>query len=147
MVESARQFFSESEQDHLRCLIRLAVEFNDYLQHGIPGLQMIAGNYQHAVGGHIQIRPDESEQNALKYSIESIFSGIESFCRVNAAYRVLYSATSSRVDWGKVSVIALKEQFVSAFHEFTKETDFGKKCRLLLDLFKIQIVFAGMFYD
>jgi hypothetical protein len=33
------------------------------------------------------------------------------------------------------------------FNSFTKEVNFESKCRLLLDLFKLQIVFAGISYD
>jgi hypothetical protein len=36
---------------------------------------------------------------------------------------------------------------VGSFNKFTLEKNFEKKCRLLLDLFKLQIVFAGVFYD
>src|SRR6202023_4146269 len=34
MVDSAQSHFDESELGHLRCLIRLAVEFEDYMEHG-----------------------------------------------------------------------------------------------------------------
>ena len=34
MVESTKSCFDEAELGHLRCLIRLAVEFQDYLAHG-----------------------------------------------------------------------------------------------------------------
>jgi hypothetical protein len=46
-----------------------------------------------------------------------------------------------------ISTMSLKKQFLSWFHEFEIETSFEKKCRLLLDLFKLQIVFAGVLYD
>lgn len=145
--ECARSCFEEPAQEHLRCLVRLTIEFDDYLKNGVPQLREITKRFHDRHHPNIQIQPHEVELNELKYSIESVFSGIESFCSVSAAYRVLVGATSSRVEWDKVSVISLKEQFVSMFHEFTIETNFEKKCRLLLDLFKLQIVFAGVFYD
>jgi hypothetical protein len=40
-----------------------------------------------------------------------------------------------------------KTQFFSTFNEFVEEANFERKCRLLLDLFKLQIVFAGMSYS
>lgn len=36
-----------------------------------------------------------------------------------------------------------KDEFMSRYHTFLAQTDFETKCRLLLDLFKLQIVFAG----
>jgi hypothetical protein len=42
---------------------------------------------------------------------------------------------------------SFKTQFVSMFNKFTKEVNFEKKCRLLLDLFKLEIVFAGISYN
>src|SRR5208282_3767867 len=144
--ECVKSCFEKPEQDDLRILIRLTLEFDDYLKNGIPGLRVIAESERHRPGGFI-IPPNELELEELKYSLESIFSGIDSFRRVNAAYRVLVGATGSKVEWGMASMASLKEQFISMFHEFTAETSFEKKCRLLLDLFKIQIVFAGVFYD
>jgi hypothetical protein len=42
---------------------------------------------------------------------------------------------------------SFKTQFISMFNEFTKEANFENKCRLLLDLFKLQMVFASISYD
>jgi hypothetical protein len=126
MLEHTRSCFSESERDHLRGIVRLTIEFNNYLQ---------------------SFRGDADNVNDLKYSIESIFSGIDSFCSVNAAYRVLVGATSSKIEWNQTDLTLLKDQFASMFDEFNKEANFEKKCRLLLDLFKLQIVFAGVFYN
>jgi hypothetical protein len=144
MVKSVESCFSESEQDGLRCLIRLTVEFDYYLKAGNPPLRKLMEQSQLRLNTNIQIKPKENE---LRYSTESIFWGIDSFCHVNNAYNVLVGATKSRVRWGKVSMSSLKKQFVSMFKKFTFEKNFEKKCRLLLDLFKVQIVFAGVFYD
>ena len=38
---------------------------------------------------------------------------------------------------------SLRDRFLSLYPEFVAETKFENKCRLLLDLFKLQIVFAG----
>jgi hypothetical protein len=140
MVKSARDAFEEPELDALRCLIRLTIEFHDFLQNGHPELGEVSRDYP------IKLQPKELKLNELEYSIESIFSGIESFCRVNWAYRVLVGATDSRLEWGMVTDSSLRQQFAAIYHEFIIERQFEKKCRSLLDLFKIQIVFAGMFY-
>jgi hypothetical protein len=45
------------------------------------------------------------------------------------------------------SLWALKELYDSIYQKFVSETEFETKCRALLDLFKLQIVFAGIFSD
>jgi hypothetical protein len=42
---------------------------------------------------------------------------------------------------------SFKTQFVSVFNKFTEEVNFESKCRLLLDLFKLQMVFVGISYN
>ena len=143
MVESARDTFEEPQLDSLRCIIRLTIEFFDYLQNGNPALQDIMKRDQHLHGG-ISRQSDEVE---LKYAIESIFSGIDAFCNLNSSYSVLVGATKSDIQWNVLSSQTLKDQFVSLFNEFRTETNFETQCRHLLDLFKMQIVFAGMGYD
>lgn len=83
----------------------------------------------------------------LSYAIETVFSGVDSFCIVSAAYRGLVGPTSSTINWDKLSVSAFNEQFTSKFHEFAAASNFEKQCRLLLDLFKLAIVFAGYSYN
>jgi hypothetical protein len=135
----------EPGQDHLRCLIRLTVEFYDYLQIGNPGLRQLAKNQFAAV--NIELDANDLDNQEGGYSIESIFSGIDSFASVTHTYSILIGATKSRIQWGNLSPQTLKVEFVAMFYDFELEVDFIKKCRLLLDLFKLQIVFAGMFYD
>lgn len=144
--ECVKSCFEEPEQDDLQILIRLTLEFDDYLKNGIPGLRVIADSERHRPGGYI-IPPDELKTEELKYSLEKIFSGIDSYRKVNAAYSILVGSTKGKIEWGMVTMVSLKELFVATFQKFTTETDFVKKCRFLLDLFKIQIVFAGVFYD
>jgi hypothetical protein len=142
MVESAEDTFEKPALGHLRCLVRLTVEFHDYLQNGQPELGEKMKRTK-----HYKFSPEQIKQNELSYTIDSIFAGIDSFLSVNANYSVLVGATKSGVHLGIVSESSLQEQFNAIFHEFTKEKQFEKQCRLLLDLFKIQIVFAGVFFD
>jgi hypothetical protein len=125
MAESATSCFVEGELDDLRCLIRLTVEFFYYLRFGM----------------------DPLDRDRLNYTCESIFSGIDSFCCLCAAYGVLRDTVNSEVKWEDISLLSLKEKFISLFDRFDAEACFEKKCRLLLDLFKLQIVFAGLWYD
>lgn len=125
MVESGRSYLLESELDDLCCLIRLTVEFFHYLQ-GEEFAPLVEDN--------------------LRYVCDSVFSGVDSFGLVSAAYRVLPGARQTTLAWDGKSVDSLKEEFVSKYSEFSDETNFEKRCRLLLNLFKLQIVFAGLLY-
>jgi hypothetical protein len=125
MVESATHF-SESELEALRVLIRLTVEFFHYLR---------------------RINIDSADVESLLYVAESIFSGVDSFRSLCQAYRTTAGATRSALPQRVMSRAALKEAFAAMYGEFTDETGFERKCRLLLDLFKLQIVFAGLTYD
>jgi len=144
MLESeyAMSCFEEPTQNHLRCLVRLTIEFDHYLKMGNLQLREKVNNYQKCFNG--QIQRDKLE---MEYCLDSIFSGIDSFCAVNAAYRVLVGSISSKVEWNMVSTKMWRNQFDFMFQEFIKEPDFLIKCRLLLDLFKLQIVFAGVMYN
>ncbi len=128
MVESAGSSFSESELDHMRGLIRLTVEFSHYLQGQDP-------------------LPDvEDVEWKVRYVCESVFSGVDSFASVSAAYRILQGAGSTTLAPGRKSIDSLKEEFACKYREFSEERDFEKRCRILLDLSKLQIVFAGLSY-
>ena len=83
----------------------------------------------------------------LEYACDSIFSALDSYQSVTHAYKVLVNAKESKIEWGRLSIPLLEEQFAPMFAEFEQEANFENRCRLLLDLFKLQIVFAGMSYD
>ena len=150
MVESAKPHFDESELGHLRTVIRLAVEFHDYLEHGSVEIATSILNGPHAkyVRDVQSASADPFNKYDLDYACESIRSGVDSFCSLSVSYKMLDGATNSRVEWGMISSRdSFKTQFVSMFNKFTKEVNFEKKCRLLLDLFKLEIVFAGISYN
>jgi hypothetical protein len=83
----------------------------------------------------------------LSYASQSIFSGIDSYCSVTHAYDVLVGAIGSGIDWGTICVSDLKELFASTFEAFDKEKGFESKCRFLLDLYRLMIVFAGISFS
>jgi hypothetical protein len=155
MVESAKSSFDESELGHLRCLIRLAVEFQDYLEHG--SVKIACGIKQQPYLGltPAEFRKDVRSASAdpfnnydLAYACESILSGVDSFWDLSTTYRRLVGPTDSKVEWGMISSReSFKTQFVSVFNKFTEEVNFESKCRLLLDLFKLQMVFVGISYN
>ena len=150
MVEAAKSCFDESELGHLRCVIRLTVEFRHYLEHG--SVEKARGLQQ---GPHAKYFTDLKSASAdpfNKYDLEStcasIRSGVDSFCGLNRTYGILVGATGSTIKWGMISSReSFEAQFISMFDRFTQEESFENKCRLLLDLFKLQIVFAGVSYE
>jgi hypothetical protein len=123
MIQSVRDCFSESEIDHLRCVVRLVIEFHYYLQ---------------LACGH---------SFCLEYVCGSIFSGLDSCQSLTHGYNALVGAMKSQLEWPTLSSPSLKEKFAALFNQFDKEAIFERKCRYLLDLFKLQIVFAGFVYE
>jgi hypothetical protein len=155
MVESAKSSFDDSELGPLRAVIRLTAEFHDYLEHGsvemargirqLPYLGLTSEEFQKDLQS---ASTDPFNKYDLGYACHSILPGVDSFCSLNSAYSKLDGATSSRIEWDMISSReSFKATFVSMFNTFTEEVNFGNKCRLLLDLFKLQIVFAGISYD
>lgn len=126
MVESAGPGFLDSELDDLRCLIRLTVEFYHFLRN--PNRRSL-------------------DSHQLRYTCESIFSGVDSFCNVSAAYRMTGGSVHGTIAWGVTSDQSLEENFTFKYREFSLEREFSKQCRHLLDLFRLQIVFAAMSYQ
>lgn len=130
MEKSARPGFDDKNIEHLRILIRVTMEFHDYLRSAPPWPQFPGDPF-----------------HDMTYMIDKILMNIDSFRSVLHTYGVLVGSTKSRIDWSGVGVQSLKDRFLSLYPEFVAETEFENKCRLLLDLFKLQIVFAGSFYD
>jgi hypothetical protein len=150
MVESAESRFDESELGHLRCLIRLAVEFHDYLEHGSVKVarSMLQGPHAKYVPDAQSASADPFNKYDLGFMCESVRSGVDSFCTLSTSYRMLDGATGSKVEWSMISSKELfRANFAAMFRKFTEEMNFESKCRLLLDLFKLQIVFAGICYN
>ena len=141
MVESAQSCFNEAELGHLRAVIRLTVEFHDYLEHG--SVEMARGIQQLPYVGALsaEFRKDLQSASAdpfnkydLNYVCESILPGVDSFWSLNSAYSKLDGATGSRIEWNMVSSEeSFKTNFVSMFNQFTEEVNFENKCRLLLE--------------
>ena len=125
MIEPGESHLSPSEIDDLRCLIRLTVEFSHHLENGDLS------------------SPDRDE---VRYLCDSVFSGVDSFCLFGSACRAM-AGRSLTEPWSRIDMVSLMGNFSSKYREFLSETSFTTRCGLLLDLFKLQIVFAGMLYD
>ena len=125
MVESASHFL-DSESDALRIVIRLTVEFFHCLQ---------------------RVDINSADSIDVRYMAESVFCGVDWFRFLCQAYGTTVGATRSLLPQRVTSRAALKDDFIAMYREFAEETNFERRCRLLLDLFKLQIIFAGMTYD
>jgi len=150
MVESAKSCFDASELENLRVVIRLTVEFRHYLECG--SVEMARRLQEGSHSGYFtdlkSASTDPFNKYDMGYTCESIRCGVDFFCGLNASYRILVGATGSNVNWGPISSRdSFKAEFISMFDAFTAEVSFENKCRLLLDLFKLQIIFAGVSYD
>ena len=66
---------------------------------------------------------------------------------VTRAYKTLVGAMNSSFGGPAISPAISKGDFISKFNEFLVQENFEQRCRLLLDLFKLQIVFAAISYD
>jgi len=130
LEEFARPAFDDEDIRHLRALVSVTVDFYDYLTSTPPWPQFPGGPFED-----------------MRYVVDTLFIHIDSFRTVMRLYGVLVGAQQSTVDWRMVDVASFKEQFTSLYRAFVDATGFEIKCRLLLDLVKLQIVFAGASYD
>lgn len=126
MLRLAPSWCDKSDLDDLRCVIRLAVETFYYLQ------RADVNDPQYGID--------------LRHQCESTFSGIESFSSVARIYKVIGDRSTGLLSPQVPSLTKLKEQFSSLYDEFCHEATFEERCLLLLDLFRLQLVFAAMNY-
>jgi hypothetical protein len=126
MEESARPGFDDNDIENLRILVRITVQFYDYLTSTVPSAD------------------PSGDRN---YVLDRVFFHVESFRLVMHSYGVLVGATPSTIDWNTINLKSVENQFISTYHAFVRQMPFEDKCRLLLDLVKLQIVFAGVSYD
>jgi hypothetical protein len=125
LLHSAGSCFTEREQDNLRCLIRITCEFETFLR---------------------AIKTAASEISETEYNVETTFSGIDAFVSVSHAYRILVGALPSNIGWDSFLLDSFRRKYLTKFEELSKDGRFENRCRLLLDIFKMQLVFAGISY-
>jgi hypothetical protein len=130
MAESARPGFSDADIEDLGNLISVTVRFQRYLQSAPVFPATFTDGFDEMI-----------------YAIDSILFHIDSFRNIVHAYGPLFGAKQSRLDRDAITVASLKEQFLSTCSQFLAETKFEDKCRLLLDSYKLQLLFAAVFYD
>jgi hypothetical protein len=131
MVQEPEADFGEEEIENLGILIRLSVQFYNFL----------------TSRGRWPVFPEDSFQN-MTYAADSILWNVDSFLYlIRHSYGIMGGTTKSTIDWNTVTAQSVKDRYLFVYQDFIAETDFLKKYRLLLDLYKLQLVFAGMFYD
>ena len=140
MAEGALPAFSDDDLEALHALIMFTLEFEDYLRRGRPSLKAICDLFATIFDPAVPM--PAAEACAMDDVSCSTFSAIDSFRKVSCSYNGLIGTIKSELVWSEVTVPSLKKLFLQIFPAFAGEPDFHKKCRLLLDLFKIQIVIA-----
>lgn len=126
MLQSSKDVFSESGQDHLRGLIRVTIQSSELLK---------------------AFREKKLSQDDLQYGVRTILSGMDSFYMVSSTYKILSDSTDSEINFDNLPTFLLDAQFFPMYEKFITENDFSKKCRLLLDLFKLQVIFATALFE
>ncbi len=130
LERAAAADFDDEDIANLRTLVYLSINFHDYLTQRSPWPEF----------------PNDPFRDR-SYVTESILIHVDSFRRTVHSYRLLERSTGSTIKWDDVHLRSLKHTFLSVYSDFEKERTFERKCRLLLDLVKLQIVFAGAFFD
>jgi hypothetical protein len=121
MLAAGHEYLVDSEADDLRGLIRITIEFFYFIDKGIEPLE--------------------------NYTLDTVCSGVESFQSLNSAYRAISNRPLTAVDWDRINAANLREQFLTLYRQFRSERDFEMQFRLLLDLFRLQIIYVGLKYD
>jgi hypothetical protein len=87
---------------------------------------------------------DMNDDTDLIYQCENTLGAADSFIAVAAIYRLIGDKAKSAIAEEVISSASLKESYTSKYHEFSTGVSFEERCRLLLDLFRLRIIFAGM---
>ena len=125
MIEAARPYLVEEYFDDLGVVVRLTVEFYFFLQRDWRSF----------------------DAQGLTYLADSILCGTEFFASAASAYRGVAGSRIESLEWGLLSSFeTLRDRFISGYREFLVEANFERRLKQLLDLYKLQIVFAGMIY-
>ncbi len=157
MRESGKEVLDDRDWENLRATIRITVEFEDYLKHG--STEMARGIYESPGTAVVErMEPgyaarlkaageDPFNRYDIEYACETSISGVDCFRALHPDTNAISTEVRSRIDWGCVtSLESFKSQFFVLFDEFVAEREYEKKFRLLLDLFKLQMIFVGVSY-
>jgi hypothetical protein len=113
----------QKDREDLRIVVRLTVEFYYFCQQNCT--------HQHCAG----------------YMSGPVIWNFDSYSRLAQMYQILEDTTESTIDWSRISIPSIKKDFATMFRDFDNEIYFERKCRLLLDLYKLQIIFSAVAYE
>lgn len=118
--------FSSNESTDLYMLVLRTVEFHAWL----------SGEYQ-----------PMQNSSSTKYVAESILYAVSAFCSIIGAYGVIVGSRGSLLVDSPRDIASLKDKFVPMYADFLQETHLATQLRLILDMFKLQLIFAALSYD
>ncbi len=130
MVAEVRAELEEKDLQEIGELVEVGVQFFHFL----------------TARGRWPAFPEDPFLN-MTYEVSGLLCHVDTFLSLVGLYGILTGSKPSMIDWSAVTASSLKDRYLSAYQEFIDETHFVKKLRLLLDLYKLQLVYAGMFYD
>jgi len=123
--KQAADCFSKEEVVALNVVIRICLEVSDDL---------------------IRQRANSHPTRDFQYTLRTVISGLDFFTSLSSAYSVLVDARSSEIDWSTTRFLDLEETILSTRARFVSEDEFLKKCRCLLDLYKLQLALVATSY-
>jgi hypothetical protein len=129
MGVSARPAFSDCDVENLQILIRLAMDFFDQVTPASSRAE------------------DEAWRDDLRYHVENALIHQDKFRAVVNVYACVVGAERSALKWEEMSKPSLFDTYAHVYQQFLDEETFEPRCRSLLDLIRIQLVCAGVFYD
>jgi hypothetical protein len=125
MSKQAGDGFDEKDVEALNVIIRICLEVSDDLVHQ---------------------RASATPTHSLRYTLETVISGLDFYIVLAISYSCLVDARSSELDWSTIGFLDLEETILSTRARFVSEDDFLKKCRCLLDLYKLQLALVAISY-
>lgn len=126
LIGNSDGLLGPSEEEALRCLIRLVVLFKFSL-HGTSGFTCVDGF-------------------EFQYNIESIFSAIEDYVLLRRNYNSIEGALRCSV-YDVISIGFLRGEFDAKYEALCSAGDFMHAYKLLLDLYDILIIVGGLCYN
>jgi hypothetical protein len=129
VLDDAQSWCTDSGIESFSVVIRLVAEFKEYLERTVAA---------------------EIESDEPLYVCGSVFSGLDSFDSSAHAYRVLRDVEPSGVQWGDPALSrfeTLRSRYFEMYQELIGGAPLQHAGRLLLDLFKLQVIWAGTQYS
>jgi hypothetical protein len=136
MTPPAESCLSPSETSGLHCLIRLAVESNDYYTR-------LSETEIEAIGRGIDYRNGSAPYFEAAYQLDSIMGGISTY-KLLSSYYNSFSGSPRPSPTTPINLSVLRNQHLLLFDQLSTETDFTKGFCAVLDLFRIQLLWFGL---